>query len=161
MLQLRWFWCLYFNFWIFFMYLTLKVSDGRPEELYKKVLWKIYKIRWKMFLLSYPVFIKVVVRGLPIHLKSLQDMCFPVNFAKFLRAPILWMSTNGCFWRLRAWLESLSANPQAFAISRTVECFPMKEMRDKLAWKFLNVFYSFLANKNVFKIDDKKLDKSW
>ena len=35
--------------------------------------------------------------------------------------------------------------------------FTMKELRDKLAWKFLNVFYSFLANKNVFKIGDKKL----
>ena len=71
------------------MYLTLKVSDGRPDKLYKKVLLKIYKIRRKIILLGYPVFNKVVVRGLQIHLKSLQDMCFPVNFAKFLRAPIL------------------------------------------------------------------------
>ena len=58
------------------MYLTLKVSDGRPEELYKKVLLKIYKIRRKIILLGYPVFNKVVVRGLQIHLKSPQDMCF-------------------------------------------------------------------------------------
>ena len=25
-------------------------------------------------------------------------ICFPVNFAKFLRTPFLWNTSGGCFW---------------------------------------------------------------
>ena len=38
--------------------------------------------------------------------KILQHRCFPVNIAKFLRAPIWKTFTNGCFCRLQNSLQS-------------------------------------------------------
>ena len=48
--------------------------------------------------------------------------CFPVNFPKFLRTPLLKNTSGGCFWHFQTWCYEKEQNKNYSANLTTIKC---------------------------------------
>ena len=80
-----------------------KLRSSCPEVFYKKGVLRNFKKFAGKHLCQRLFFNKVADLAWPATLlkKSLWHMCFPVNFAKFLRTPFLQISSVSCFCELQ------------------------------------------------------------
>ena len=63
-----------------------------------QVIWILEHANNQLEYLSNNQYIEAVVQSATLLKKRLWHRCFPVNFAKFLRAPFLQDTSGGCFW---------------------------------------------------------------